>query len=62
MKFEIITTYICTKGVDTMDYMSENYNVARASAFWLLTTSYEMMNIEKINGQIKYYENLKKKI
>lgn len=32
-KPEIITAYNCTKGgVDTMDFMSENYSVARASA------------------------------
>lgn len=62
-KPEIITAYNCTKGgVDTMDFMSENYSVARASARWPLTIFYALMNIGGINAQIIYQENTKNKI
>ncbi|XP_025195652.1 piggyBac transposable element-derived protein 4-like [Melanaphis sacchari] len=62
-KPEIITAYNCTKGgVDTMDFMSENYSVARASARWPLTIFYALMNNGGINAQIIYQENTKNKI
>lgn len=62
-KTEIITAYNCTKrGVDTMDFMSEKYSVARASARWPLTIFYALINIGRINVQIIFQENTKNKI
>lgn len=63
LKPEIIMDYNRTKsGVDTMDYMTENYTVARTSARWPLTIFYALMNIGGINSQIIYQANTKNKI
>ncbi|KAL4143552.1 hypothetical protein QTP88_005870 [Uroleucon formosanum] len=63
LKPEIIMAYNSTKsGVDTMDYMTENYTVARTSARWPLTIFYALMNIGGINSQIIYQANTKIKI
>jgi hypothetical protein len=63
LKPEIIMAYNSTKsGVDTMDYMTENYTVARTSARWPLTIFYALMNIGGINSQIIYQANTKNKI
>lgn len=62
-KPEIITAYNKTKGgVDTMDFMSENYTVARTSARWPLTIFYALLNIGGINSQIIYQANTNNKI
>ncbi|KAL4144046.1 hypothetical protein QTP88_006280 [Uroleucon formosanum] len=58
-KREVPPSFVC---VDTMDFMSENYSVARASARWPLTIFYALMNIGGINAQIIYQENTKNKI
>jgi len=63
LKPEIIMDYNRTKSeVDTMDYMTENYTVARTSARWPLTIFYALMNIGGINSQIIYQANTKNKI
>lgn len=62
-KPEIITAYNSTKGgVDTSDWMAENYSIARRSARWPLTVFYTLLNIGDINSQIIFDENTKNKI
>lgn len=58
LKPEMITFYNSTKsGVDTMDWMTENYSVARHSARWPLTVFYSLLNIGGLNSMIVYQEN-----
>jgi len=58
LKPEMITFYNSTKsGVDTMDWMTENYSVARHSARWPLTVFYSLLNIRGLNSMIVYQEN-----
>lgn len=45
-----------------MDYISENYTVARTSARWPLTIFYALLNIGRINSQIIYQANTNNKI
>lgn len=62
-KPEIIQMYNATKGgVDTMDWMTENYSVARRSARWPLTLFYSILNIGGLNAQVIHSENNKAKI
>jgi hypothetical protein len=58
LKPEMITFYNSTKsGVDTMDWMTENYSVARHSARWPLIVFYSLLNIGGLNSMIVYQEN-----
>lgn len=53
-------TYNSTKsGVDTMDYKTINYTVARISVHSLMTISYALINIEGINSQVNNIGNTK---
>jgi len=40
-----------------MDWMTENYSVARHSARWPLTVFYSLLNIGGLNSMIVYQEN-----
>lgn len=53
---------ITKSGVDTMDYMTENYTMARTIARWPLTIFHGSMNIRGINSQIIYQAIAKNKI
>lgn len=52
-KPEIITTHSTSSGgVDTSDWMTKNYSVARKSARWPFTVFNALLNIGGMNPQI----------
>lgn len=54
----IISDYNATKGgVDTVDKLCANYNVARNTRRWPMVIFYTMLNIAGINSQIIYTAN-----
>ncbi|VVC46295.1 PiggyBac transposable element-derived protein [Cinara cedri] len=58
LKPEMRTFYNSTKsGVDTIDWMTENYSAARHSACWPLTVFYSLLNFGGLNSMIVYQEN-----
>lgn len=62
LKPEMITFYNSTKsGVDTMDWMTKNYSVARHSAPCPFTVFYYLLNIGGLNLMIVYQENMQVK-
>lgn len=57
-KPEIITFYNATKGgVDTLDQLCENYNVARHTRRWPMVIFYGMLNVAGVNSQIIFLAN-----
>ncbi|CAH2006447.1 unnamed protein product [Acanthoscelides obtectus] len=55
---EIITCYNQTKvGVDLVDQMSDNYNVARTTNRWPMVVFYDLLNISGINACCVYKAN-----
>lgn len=55
--------YNATKGgVDTMDFITENYSVARKCARWPLAKFYALLNIAGLNAMVIHKENTKEKM
>ncbi|XP_044593669.1 piggyBac transposable element-derived protein 3-like [Cotesia glomerata] len=62
-KPEIITFYNKTKaGVDVVDQLQGDYNVARDTRRWPMVVFYAILNIAGINSRIIYEENVGSKI
>lgn len=57
-KPEMITCYISTKGgIDTVDLLSSNYDVARKTKRWRMEIFFGLMNIAGINAQVIHTAN-----
>lgn len=62
-KPEIVTFYNMTKiGVDLVDQLIQNYNVARNTRRWPMVVFFNLLNISAINALCIFKYNLKKKV